>query len=116
MNDLESVGFLHPLKEPQAFLFVFNEWISLPIRTQIHRAAQVFHCLQMLHPEKINGLQKEPPHCREERFAELLFFLFSSCCNTFVNRRDASNFLLHGTLGADQERTAARINALALDV
>ena len=78
MLHLKRVGSFHVLKEPEALLFVFHEGVPLTVRPQIHARAQILHRLQMLDPQKIDGLQKEAPReCGESaswRFPDLRLF------------------------------------------
>ena len=54
------------MEEIQALFFIFDEGIALAIRAQVDATAQVLHRFEMIHPEKIDRLQKKSTDIRIE--------------------------------------------------
>src|SRR5665213_757147 len=83
-NDLKRICFFYSLEKFEAFFFVFDERISLTICAQIHARAQVFHRFEMIHPKKVDCLQKKSTHCWIERLPELFLFLLDCFQKLFL--------------------------------
>ena len=56
-GNLPVDGSLHFVEEPETVLFIFYQGVALAVSPQIHATAQIFHHLQMVDPEEVDGLE-----------------------------------------------------------
>src|SRR3989344_5797345 len=58
-EDFILYRLFHFAEKAKSFFFVFNKWVTLSVRAEVHRRFQIFHRVQMFHPHHIHDLQNE---------------------------------------------------------
>src|SRR3989344_5323380 len=120
------VRVFHYFEKVECFFFVLHQRVALAIGAQINARTEVFHLLEVIHPQSVNGLEEEASDEYIKLLAlrslggvglsHLTLLVLDSLGKFFVAQPNAPKLLIERRSITRQKHKAQRIDRLALNI